>query len=374
MGILCSADTTGNGEEYISMVQDGYLGEYTDMTVQEFFDGYYTIYTSTWDNGSTEDGENIVEVIYTLDSMHNAKIQFTLLDEQVFKITSLEDSVLTADTASNLPAELNYRYVMLYAKQHESEVGDIDAELALFERLDQISASSVLYGASSDYTGDRAELYSLFGDSFDDASVTWLLDHHGYLDMSYYTDRIDENDAEPDSESYYIFPSDHQYITEADMSSWDQNTALLARNEIYARHGYVFQTQEIQNYFAQQPWYVPDSNFSTDSLSAVEKTNVETISTYEQKMGWAVVQTSSPEDLVRQAVKNYFYSKMENKTYKIGSINKRTDSIYDVFVTYWNYDSLNGEYLELSMRIEVDSQNNTATVLLADGGVLPDLN
>lgn len=34
------------------------------------------------------------------------------------------------------------------------------------------------------------------------------------------------------------------------MAGWDQKTALLARNEIFARHGYVFQTQEIQNYFA----------------------------------------------------------------------------------------------------------------------------
>ena len=72
------------------------------------------------------------------------------------------------------------------------------------------------------------------------------------------------------------------------MAGWDQKTALLARNErIFARHGYVFQTQEIQNYFAAKSWYTPNSSYDGSDLSDVEKANVDTISAYEQKMGWS---------------------------------------------------------------------------------------
>lgn len=179
-------------EANIETVKNGYLGEYTDMTIEEFLGGYYSGHTATWNGGTTDDGENIVEVIYTQGSSDSAQIQFTMLDDQVFEINAFVDSMLTIEKASDLPAELNNRYLLLYLMQHESEVGDLDAELALIERLDQISGSAVLYGASADYTGDRTELYSLFEDTKMETSVSWLLDNYGYLDMSYYTNLTDE--------------------------------------------------------------------------------------------------------------------------------------------------------------------------------------
>lgn len=86
--------------------------------------------------------------------------------------------------------------------------------------------------------------------------------------------------------SGYIFPSDRTYITEADMRYWDQTTALLARNEIFARHGYVFQTDYIQNYFSAQSWYYPNPQYKGTGLSKVEQANVDTILAYEKKKGW----------------------------------------------------------------------------------------
>ncbi|MDY3617782.1 YARHG domain-containing protein [Agathobaculum sp.] len=84
----------------------------------------------------------------------------------------------------------------------------------------------------------------------------------------------------------YIFPSDRQYITEADMLFWDLTIALLARNEIFARHGYVFETDYIQNYFSAQSWYWPDSSYKGGNLNKVEQANVDTILAYEKKRGW----------------------------------------------------------------------------------------
>ncbi|MBR2716072.1 MAG: Ig-like domain-containing protein [Ruminococcus sp.] len=47
-----------------------------------------------------------------------------------------------------------------------------------------------------------------------------------------------------------------------------------AINEIYARNGYVFNTPEIRAYYESQPWYYPDSSFTTGDFSSVEKYNI----------------------------------------------------------------------------------------------------
>jgi hypothetical protein len=58
----------------------------------------------------------------------------------------------------------------------------------------------------------------------------------------------------------------------------------LLRNEVYARHGRVFKTLWLQQYFGGQPWYDPDDNFKDEELSGSDKTNVETIVAYENKL------------------------------------------------------------------------------------------
>ena len=56
------------------------------------------------------------------------------------------------------------------------------------------------------------------------------------------------------------------------------------RNEIYARHGYVFNDPDLQNYFSSQPWYRPLGNnrLAIAELSPVERKNIATIRSREQ--------------------------------------------------------------------------------------------
>lgn len=67
----------------------------------------------------------------------------------------------------------------------------------------------------------------------------------------------------------YIFPNiDSEYITREDLSGLDEYYLRLARNEIYARHGYRFQDEQLQSYFGKHSWYratktdVPDSELN----------------------------------------------------------------------------------------------------------------
>jgi hypothetical protein len=58
----------------------------------------------------------------------------------------------------------------------------------------------------------------------------------------------------------------------------------LLRNEIYARHGRIFKTVWIQQYFGGQPWYDPKEDFKDEDISGNDKTNIETIVRYENKL------------------------------------------------------------------------------------------
>src|SRR5256886_1935817 len=58
----------------------------------------------------------------------------------------------------------------------------------------------------------------------------------------------------------------------------------LLRNEIYARHGRIFKTMWIQQYFGSQPWYDPKEEFKDEDISGSDKTNIETIVAYENNL------------------------------------------------------------------------------------------
>ncbi len=62
------------------------------------------------------------------------------------------------------------------------------------------------------------------------------------------------------------------------LTSWDLK---VMRNEIFARHGYIFRTQEMIDYFSQKSWYTPRYDDVSSLLSSIEKKNVEFIKIYE---------------------------------------------------------------------------------------------
>ena len=73
-----------------------------------------------------------------------------------------------------------------------------------------------------------------------------------------------------------------------DLSILDSYGLKITRNEIFARHGRMFNDQELQEYFKRQQWYVPQiaaNDFDTSGLNEVEKYNVDLISVYEEQIG-----------------------------------------------------------------------------------------
>ena len=55
----------------------------------------------------------------------------------------------------------------------------------------------------------------------------------------------------------------------------------IMRNEIFARHGYIFKTPEMINHFSRQNWYQPLYSDVYNMLSEIEKYNINLITKYE---------------------------------------------------------------------------------------------
>jgi len=62
----------------------------------------------------------------------------------------------------------------------------------------------------------------------------------------------------------------------------DTRELLIARNEIFARHGHIFSNKMLQNYFETKRWYKPKQKISFDMLNSVERYNVLFIKFYEE--------------------------------------------------------------------------------------------
>ncbi len=83
----------------------------------------------------------------------------------------------------------------------------------------------------------------------------------------------EEPQKHDDCDNTFFFASD-QHLTPADLAGKGKNELRLMRNEIYARHGRVFTTQDLNDYFGKKCWYAPNTSYSDSTLSTVELQNI----------------------------------------------------------------------------------------------------
>lgn len=90
-------------------------------------------------------------------------------------------------------------------------------------------------------------------------------------------------------QSQYLFNSDREYITAEYLNTKTRQEIRLILNEMYARHGYIFNNESYQQYFSAQSWYVPRYTSDAEAeaqFNSVEIANKNTIINYEISRGW----------------------------------------------------------------------------------------
>lgn len=154
---------------------------------------------------------------------------------------------------------------------------------------------------NAEWTVLASEIEAIHGKRFD--GTPWL---QQYFDERYWYHSADRYDPKALSEierknlqlidliqrqqrRVAISPGDmelfeNKVITEAMLRGLSLHELRLLRNEVYARHGRIFKTMWIQQYFDGQSWYDPKEEFKDEEISGSDKTNIETIVAYENKL------------------------------------------------------------------------------------------
>ena len=98
-------------------------------------------------------------------------------------------------------------------------------------------------------------------------------------ESSYY-----DNNAIDESEYEYEYLRERE-MTYADVEGKSAEELRLMRNYIFARRGYIFESEDLKEYFEQFSWYVPLYYDVTPRLSDIEKYNVNFIKEWETNFG-----------------------------------------------------------------------------------------
>lgn len=105
------------------------------------------------------------------------------------------------------------------------------------------------------------------------------------ISESCYFEKYDDSTEMTDIADEFILPeSNSRYLTYDDLDGLDNASLRLARNEIYARHGRLFITEDLNSYFSSKSWYfgyISEEDFDDSIFNEYEKANLELIKSAE---------------------------------------------------------------------------------------------
>lgn len=164
-------------------------------------------------------------------------------------------------------------------KLNEKNVGVLEEGEGSIEIGPLLIGSYLLEATSYEngQSGEDMESITLSGieSTYDVTLDTEVIDY-SENDFAQFYEEDDEQD-----EDFFVLPnSDTDYLEKSDINDLSSAELRIARNEIFARYGYVFESEDLQDYFASLSWYYPDVNYD-GYLTEVEKHNIEMIKSME---------------------------------------------------------------------------------------------
>ena len=80
-----------------------------------------------------------------------------------------------------------------------------------------------------------------------------------------------------------LIDASSRLLTKAEVEQMTKEELALARNSIYARHGYQFNNPDLKEFFAKQSWFKPtDVKIDAIPFTQIELDNIRLIKSYEQ--------------------------------------------------------------------------------------------
>lgn len=194
-----------------------------------------------------------------------------------------KDDVILYTLYTNLKDDLSFKNAIINMKNLSvEEKNNLISKIYIYKASESFESS--LYNSSLHYL----ELAHDYGYNMHDFPKYQDLINKLYKSKSsdqpstYYNE-----DYSKDNTTYLLPNSDSMYLSIDDLNGYNKETLALMRNEIYARHGYIFKTEPFKTYFNSKSWYIPSSSFKADSFSGLnsyEIANVKLILNLEKNM------------------------------------------------------------------------------------------
>lgn len=207
----------------------------------------------------------------------------------------------TAAEEGALPAD--HTYLSVWNGHYDYVLPDSDSAYMCFRDIDVLSEEELSVAEEEIYarhgkTFTDPELQSYFearfwytpseeefvANEFEQANLDLIRIYRSMQDGSLYRFGNRFVDAYPEPSAYALETSSTRLLTGQDLARLSETQLCVARNEIYARHGRVFEDPEMREYFYSRSWYKPTTSaadFDYDCVSQTEHANLSLIMTYE---------------------------------------------------------------------------------------------
>lgn len=154
----------------------------------------------------------------------------------------------------------------------------------------EVTGTSLAQSTESLKAGDSRQRFPGEGES--EEGGAWLEDVYpeDEDEIRPYGEETDSGTGYGALKDDYILPdSDKRFIGREELWNLDKAALRLAKNEIYARHGLIFQEEDLREYFNSKSWYygyIPAEEFDENLyLSEEERDTVYMISLMEEEIG-----------------------------------------------------------------------------------------
>lgn len=187
--------------------------------------------------------------------------------------------------------------IEVYNNALEVEPDNVDIYISLAQAyisIENIEDAITAYEAIIDIQPENADIYIDLAELYvnlDDieAAISVLIEGNEVTDDSKIESYRSELEAELEarneleiSTQFIVYKSDTTLLTNEDLIGLSSDELLIARNEIYARHGYIFKSEFLSEYFSETSWYEGTvSDASAIELSTIEWLNIQRINAFE---------------------------------------------------------------------------------------------
>lgn len=213
-------------------------------------------------------GDGFIEYSYKIVDIDNGQIiSSTYADESGYDIDSGNLELIYISDMGNIihrRSNLGYSYsVMEYKNNKIQEIENI----MYVEKLSEDTEMSFYHWDKQTSKEEYTKIFNEYNIDSIDKIIMGIIDFSG------------ENE-------YMLYMSSSRQLTNEDIEDFSDEELKIARNEIYARHGYIFNDADLNTYFNSKSWYAGTTNrtdFDSGIFNKYELANIEFLLKEEEK-------------------------------------------------------------------------------------------